>query len=346
MYRYSLEQGSKKHLCPGCGRKTFVRVVDSVTGKYLPESIGRCDRESKCGYQYTSKDHFRDSTDGRWEAEHEQTRLRRITMPRSSQGVPPGPALGDRYRAVGPAVEADYLELRHLLATIGNYGHNSFVQFLTELLPSSPEAVSDAVKEYRIGTYDDWTSFPVISRHGKFCKAKLMKFDPATGKRLKDKNGRSLIHSLQAKLKESGLITPDFETDKDVFFGEHLLSKYPKWPIAIVESEKTAVIASICRGVFPDIIWLASGSKQWLNTARLERLGRDRSVILYPDADGYERWQEIAADASRRGCLVKVSGLIERQATEEEKANQADIADYLIRERKNDLTKKELRIEL
>lgn len=266
-------------------------------------------------------------------------------MSRSSQGVPPGHAPSHGYRTVGPAVKADYLELPHLLATIGNYGRNSFVRFLTELFPSSPEAVSDTVEEYRIGTYDDWTSFPVISMHGKFCKAKLIKFDPATGKRLKDKNGRGVIHSLQAKLKESGRLKPDFETDKEVFFGEHLLSKYPNRPIAIVESEKTAVIASICKGVFPDIIWLASGSKQWLNTARLERLGRDRSVILYPDADGYQKWQEIAADASRRGCRVRVSGLIERQATEEEKANQVDIADYLIRERKNELTKKGLGID-
>lgn len=47
---YSLEVGSRKYICPACGQKTFVRFVNSETGKYLSEKHGRCDREIKCGY--------------------------------------------------------------------------------------------------------------------------------------------------------------------------------------------------------------------------------------------------------------------------------------------------------
>jgi len=50
-YRYILEKGSKKHQCPGCKKKTFVRYVDTQNNNnYLPSQHGRCDRESNCGY--------------------------------------------------------------------------------------------------------------------------------------------------------------------------------------------------------------------------------------------------------------------------------------------------------
>ena len=50
-YKWQLFKGSKKCVCPQCGRRTFVPFVlaaDNATPAG-PE-FGRCDRESKCGY--------------------------------------------------------------------------------------------------------------------------------------------------------------------------------------------------------------------------------------------------------------------------------------------------------
>jgi len=187
--------------------------------------------------------------------------------------------------------------------------------------------VWDVVKNYFIGSYKKYTCFPYIDRHKRICKAKLIKFNQTTGRRLK---GEFDVSSLVAQLQKQGKIQADFEY-KQIFFGEHLLSRHPYSTVAIVEAEKTAVIASICKGVFPSkFVWLATGSKQWLNVNRLKRIGNDTTIILYPDADGFDLWQQIAFDARREGLKVKVSNVIEKLAINAAKTNGADLADYLI----------------
>lgn len=194
MYQFTLERGSRKHVCPDCGQKTFVRVIDADTGHYLADNAGRCDRESKCGYQYTAKQYFANNPDFRKDSGYQ-------VWPRNKGYQRQGPnaenVLQGRYsqRILQPA--ADYLELTHLLETIGDYDRNSFTQFLTRLFPFDPESVQAAIADYKIGTFRGWTSFPVIDRQGRFCKAKLMRFDPETGKRLKDIHGRGLSFTLQ-----------------------------------------------------------------------------------------------------------------------------------------------------
>jgi len=44
-----------KHECPGCGRDSYVRVVDTETGEYMPMEFGVCDHKNTCGYMQPVK---------------------------------------------------------------------------------------------------------------------------------------------------------------------------------------------------------------------------------------------------------------------------------------------------
>ena len=49
-YRYQLEKGSKKHYCPSCNKRKYVRYIDMQSNGYIPLKYGCCDRSSKCSY--------------------------------------------------------------------------------------------------------------------------------------------------------------------------------------------------------------------------------------------------------------------------------------------------------
>jgi ribosomal protein L10 len=120
----------------------------------------------------------------------------------------------------------------------------------------------------------------------------------------------------------SALKISDF---KQCLFGEHLLKNNTK-TIAIVESEKTAVIAS---AYLPQFIWLAAGSKDGLNAEKCSVL-KGRTVVLFPDLDGFEKWSSKANELSHIAKFT-VSNLLNSKATEAERKQQFDIADYLVK---------------
>jgi hypothetical protein len=118
--------------------------------------------------------------------------------------------------------------------------------------------------------------------------------------------------------------------ENSCYFGEHLLSEETHKPVAIVESEKTAVIASI---YFPDFVWLACGGKQNLKVEYLKKLGQ-RRIILFPDSDGFAKWEEVVRTAQIHNLNVAVSTLLEDSLTEEQKKGGYDLADFLIAEQR------------
>ncbi len=290
-----------RHTCPVCGKKwQFARYVDGG-GKYIADDVGRCNRESSCGYHRTPKEHFADDPTDR-----EQRTPRSHAAPR-----PKAEARPDHF---------DTIPQHRLDATLCDYDRNGFVQFL--LTHFAVEAVTEAIAHYFIGTTQNGRAvFWQVDGQGRIRTAKLIKYDAATGKRDKESNA-SWEH---AELKRRSELPEAFALSQ-CFFGEQLLTDEPHATVAVVEAEKTAVIASL---ILPEFTWLATGGKTNSIPSKLATL-RNRRVILFPDADGFAQWSEYAAEVRAQGFDVECSDLIETNVTPEEKASGYDVADYLL----------------
>jgi hypothetical protein len=120
---------------------------------------------------------------------------------------------------------------------------------------------------------------------------------------------------------------------KQCLFGLHLLNSDKSKSIALVESEKTAVIASIA---FPEFIWMATGGLMNLKYDLLKPLAK-RKVILFPDAGCSDLWSQKIKDLPK-DIHFMISDLVENKSSDSEKEDGWDIADYIIPiylERKN-----------
>ena len=98
--------------------------------------------------------------------------------------------------------------------------------------------------------------------------------------------------------------------------------------MALVESEKTAVIASI---YYSDYIWLATGGKSGFTEDKCLPL-KERKVEVFPDLGCYDKWSEKAASLSHI-THFQISAFMELNATDEDRKNDPgmDIADFLER---------------
>ena len=99
--------------------------------------------------------------------------------------------------------------------------------------------------------------------------------------------------------------------------------------VAVVESEKTAVIMS---ELYRDYLWVAAGGLYELTPQKLFML-RGRKVVLFPDTDpegeAFKRWYDVAHKAEwLLGQRIFVSPLLEQHATVEQKLRKIDILDF------------------
>jgi hypothetical protein len=213
--------------------------------------------------------------------------------------------------------------------------NSNFVRFLCKHF--SRDKIEKAMRNYALGaTKNGSVIFWQIDIKGKVRTGKIMQYNPDTGKRIKNKTGAiNWVHNILKKrnskkgnTKKSNSESANFNLCQ-CYFGEHLIRIYPDKPIAIVEAEKTAVIASM---IYTNYIWLAAGNLNGLNIEKFKVL-RDRYVILYPDAGCYEKWSKKAAQLkSVMKQQIKVSDLVEKHATNKQIEEGYDIADYIIEE--------------
>lgn len=295
---------ASRHKCPKCGDPhSFAYYLDGNTGLPIDKTVGRCNHESGCGYHYTPKQFFIDNPVEK-ECFVNPVQQKPIQKPRR---------------------ETDYIPFRYVEKS-ASY-NSSFVYFLCGLFDryslESP-TIERLMQDYALGaTKDGSIIYWQIDTKGKVRTGKVMKYDPNTGHRVKDGSGINWVHAI---MKKQGLLPDDYNLVQ-CLFGEHLLKMYPTKVVALVESEKSALIAS---GVYPNYIWLATGGKSQLSIDKLKVL-QGRTVVMFPDVDGFEYWNNKAKEVEAIGCKVVVSDLLEKNATDEDRANKIDIADWLIR---------------
>lgn len=301
-YRFYLEKyrnSRQKHICPNCGRKSFVRYIDRENGEYVDKTVGKCDHENSCGYHLKPKD---------FSNGNKLAFKRKYYFPLNK----------DKYPDRSFSVMSNDVMAR----SFRRYWKNNFFRFLCSKYDE--EIVRKAMDIYCVGTYELWDGaciFWQVDSAFRVRTGKIMQYNAENGHRVK--NPRSYIAWVH-KMKGVG----DFNL-RQCLFGEHLLIRYEEKPVALVESEKSAII---CSFHYPEYVWLATGGLNNLSAEKC-RVLKGRTVVLFPDLGAEEKWQIAAAKIpSLRGCRIYTG--LRKIATAEEIAKGLDIGDYLLRERR------------
>jgi hypothetical protein len=343
-YRFILEKGSKKHPCPACGKKTFVRYVDTETGDYLPaDEYGRCDRSEHCGY------HLNPYKDGYAKA---------VTS--SQGGAAGGNSTSILYlysklqnpKAGGIATEKQaFIPNAILDATIRNgYDQNVFIQNLISRVPHRipKEDVLNICQMYKLGTVakgcrSGAITIPYIDHEERTRFIQVKTFDESC--HTTPGGTDSLTSIIERDAKAKGKTVPDWltaynrnELKVSCLFGAHLLKRFPTNKIALVEAPKTAIIGTLFFGIPEtpeDLLWLAVYSRDTLTIEKCKPL-QGRTVLLFPDLskDGstFKLWQTKAHEIMKAlpGTRIVVSDLLERTCSGEDRIKGNDLADYLL----------------
>lgn len=297
-----------RHTCPQCRKpREFARYVDTTTGELLPAHVGKCNRADACGYHYPPRDYFRDSgtypveaDGGAWEPNPEPLQVPQYTHKR-----------------------AEVVALR------ANPERNTLAAYWRDRI--GPDRWDAVARDYALGTWPSGSLagaavYWQVDHLGNVKAGKVMLYDPATGKRRKDVRSTSFVH-----FEQTGHNAAELNVEQ-CLFGEHLLKSWAiDKPVAVVESEKTAMIAA---ALMPSFLWVAVGSVGAFTLTKLQPLA-GRKVLAFPDLsrDGsaFAKWREKAVEIGHLFDAVHVSDLLERMATDADREAGLDIGDYLLR---------------
>jgi hypothetical protein len=207
--------------------------------------------------------------------------------------------------------------------TLDKYEQNILVQWLLEVLPQPKNHILETLKKYKVGTASGekvkgWSIFWQIDEKGGVRTGKLIKYAP-NGRR--DKTSEYHIDWVHSMLKRSKKLK-NFELVQ-CLFGLHTIINND-FPVAIVESEKTAIILKM---YFPNINWLATGQKNGLNLYKITPL-KARKIILFPDSGCFDEWNQFAKREAK-DFSISTSDILEDP--QYSTCSGADIADFLIK---------------
>jgi hypothetical protein len=222
----------------------------------------------------------------------------------SSRYVPPAP------EEIKPL---DFIDKDLMQATFNEFKSNVFFMYLVKMF--GIEKAYQLQEAYNIGTAKGGgIIFWQEDRKGNVRTGKVMYYHP-NGKRIKERNSW-FVHK---KIKD------DFNY-RQCFFGLHLTT--PDKPVALCESEKTAIIMSVFE---PEYTWIASGGSEMISDERLFELPRLDKV--FADNGQFEKWER-----KTRAFLPEMDISVDNAVNNGILKEGDDILDlYLAREKKNEL---------
>lgn len=303
-YRYVLDRSDKKrNPCPSCGHVGVFRpYVHVETNEPAGPEYGVCDRIHNCCY---------------------------INYPRHDMD----PQETASFKPPPPPPSTSWRCPPEIVAMTSDHRGNAFAHWLVGIYG---DRAKEVLRMYKVGTYPPSEKNPhlagsmvywQIDANGEYRSGKIIPYGP-DGKRVKSL-GSLWVHSVvwDKSMSDLGI--------GQVLFGSHLLGQ--EGPVAVVESEKSALICAI---EYPGHIWLATGGSNMIGLDLFMPLaGRD--VTLFPDAGMYvdrelvnpntgkayirAGWATKAADIEPLMQSLVVSDVLECIGAEEGE----DVADYL-----------------
>ncbi|NNU33448.1 hypothetical protein HK413_03425 [Mucilaginibacter sp. S1162] len=165
-HRYTLEPYKTKksrYTCPQCDEPhKFTRYIDTETGEHLAGHVGKCDRETNCGYHFTPKQYFAANP------------ALKPTKKREPKYIP-------------PPQKPDFIPTKLFEKSLNRPPElNDFVEYLSGIFDH--ETLNRLIEDYHIGTAKLWphaTIFWQVDRKDRVRTGKIMLYDPYTGKRVK-----------------------------------------------------------------------------------------------------------------------------------------------------------------
>lgn len=311
-HRFILEPYKGKttrHNCPSCKKKgCFSRYIDTDKNIKFPDHVGRCNRENNCGYHFTPKQYF--------EQNPEKAKLIRDFSPSHKNVSQQKP------------MPVSFIDESIVNRSLTRYDQNKLCQFLTSVLGIQKSL--KLMNQYKVGTANYWpgaTIFWQTDSSGKVRTGKIMLYDPSNGRRIKQPHNHiSWVHSM---------FGGDEFNLKQCFFGEHLLNQKKTLSVAIVESEKSALIASC---YLPEFCWIASGGKYGCFRDENLNVLEGRKIVLFPDLGAFDQWSLKANHMQVLGYEVEIFDYLERNASDQQRREGYDIADFLLQIQPEEVT--------
>lgn len=288
-YKYHLQpySATSKRTCPRCGKsKCFTLYLDENNVPAGPE-YGICDHK-KCGYfKYPGAD------------------------------VAPS--------TLTPVIAEPSNPIYYTREDVARYRADAMKNNLCQYIKGKFDdtKLHSILKDYCVGSIDGAIIFWQIDTHYNIHRGKCMWYNP-DGHRTKctrpDGTEYGRVKAMWQYLNRQRENEPEM-----CYFGQHLLPLHPDKPIALVESEKTALVMSY---YYPRFNWLATLSLNNFQSYRLSFLQESKQpLIVFPDFDAYDRWKAKAESilATMPDRLIFVDDFITEYGTAKE-----DIADVFL----------------